>query len=308
MKKILLPILTVTAAVTPFMVSCNKKETKPESITILKAPTKMGVGDEIKLEVKVAPEQAYKGVTWSSSNSNIVSVDQTTGLIKAKAAGSATITAQSDKYKEVEATCNIEVESTPTYEYDLTKEFAPVISPMGGTLTLASATETYLKDASTFKAIVADDIAYTRYILGLTSPSYTKLVVNSVGIDLNNSTISLDMHIDCNIEVTEGTQTAQDLVIEAIPLQVMYGDPGLGFNVWGTTPAVAEGQFFLQDDNWSFYQKDTIDGADVVHEWTKAKLLEEEEDQRTYDIIGIMMALSMAFPTLSYYLSETEAK
>lgn len=308
MKKILLPILTVTTAVTPFMVSCNKKETKPESITILKAPTEMKIGDEIKLEAIVNPTKAPKEVKWSSSAPDVVSVDQTTGLIEAKAAGTAEITAQSEKYEDIKATCNIEVVSTSTYEYDLTKQFTPIISPMQGTLAVSSATAKYLTDASTFKAIIADDIAYTWYTLGMTSPSYTKLVVNSVDIDLTNSTISLNMHTDCNIVVTEGTQTAQDLIIKAIPLQVMYGDPGLGFNVWGTTPAVAEGQFFLQDDNWSFYQKDTIDGTDVVHEWTKTKLLEEEEEQRTYDIIGIMMALQMAFPTLSYYLSETEAK
>ncbi len=193
------------------------------------------------------------------------------------------------------------------FEYDLSKEeFEPTIEPLGGSLSTTDATGVYLQNAMSQRRIIADDIAYTWYTLGMTSPSYTKLVVNSVGINLTNSTLSLNMHTDCNIEVTEGIQTAQDLIFEAIPLQVMYGEvtPEIG-EVWGSTPADAEGQFFLQDDNWSFYQKDTIDGEDVVHQWNKAKLLEEDPTQQVIDIMTIRMALALSFPALSYYLSKT---
>ena len=62
-------------------------------ITQEESKTFMDVGDSMQLEAIVLPESAkYKEVTWSSSNTSVVTIDQT-GLVTAKNSGEAVITA-----------------------------------------------------------------------------------------------------------------------------------------------------------------------------------------------------------------------
>ena len=55
--------------------------------------------------ISVVPESANKKLTWSSSDENIVTVEA--GTVKAKAAGSAVVTAASESGNS--ATCNVTV-------------------------------------------------------------------------------------------------------------------------------------------------------------------------------------------------------
>lgn len=66
----------------------------PTSIDIVTSNTTLIVGEERKLTVNVSPSNANKSVTWSSSNSSVVSVSND-GTINALKAGSAIITATS---------------------------------------------------------------------------------------------------------------------------------------------------------------------------------------------------------------------
>lgn len=66
----------------------------PTSIDIVTSNTTLSVGEERKLTVNVSPSNANKSVTWSSSDSSVVSVSND-GTINALKAGSATITATS---------------------------------------------------------------------------------------------------------------------------------------------------------------------------------------------------------------------
>lgn len=66
----------------------------PTSIDIVTSNTTLSVGEERKLNVNVSPSNANKSVTWSSSDSSVVSVSND-GTISALKAGSATITATS---------------------------------------------------------------------------------------------------------------------------------------------------------------------------------------------------------------------
>lgn len=67
---------------------------EPTSIDIVTSNTTLSVGEERTLSVNVTPSNASKSVTWSSSNSSVVSVSSD-GTISALKGGSATITATS---------------------------------------------------------------------------------------------------------------------------------------------------------------------------------------------------------------------
>lgn len=85
-----------------------EKEIKVTNVSLNKKEARLMVGDELKLEVTVTPENATnKSVVWSTSNSEIASVDNT-GIITAKSAGDVTIKATSaDGGKD--ASCKITV-------------------------------------------------------------------------------------------------------------------------------------------------------------------------------------------------------
>ncbi|MBQ6844838.1 MAG: Ig domain-containing protein [Agathobacter sp.] len=72
-----------------------------DSVTITPATSELEVGETEQLLATIAPANATnKAVTWSSSNSNVVSVDKN-GLITAVSAGTATITASVDGGKKI---------------------------------------------------------------------------------------------------------------------------------------------------------------------------------------------------------------
>lgn len=79
------------------------------SLTMTKERVTLTEGDSIVLTVTTAPEYAADhSVTWSSSDTTIATVDST-GMVKAIAAGSATITATANDASGLTATCKITV-------------------------------------------------------------------------------------------------------------------------------------------------------------------------------------------------------
>ena len=79
------------------------------SLTMTKERVTLTEGDSIVLTVITAPEYAADhSVTWSSSDTTIAIVDST-GMVKAIAAGSATITATANDASGLTATCKITV-------------------------------------------------------------------------------------------------------------------------------------------------------------------------------------------------------
>lgn len=101
---------TITATCGEATATCTISvvSTPVESITLSNTSAELQVGESITLSATVLPEDATdKTVTWTSSNSEIASVDND-GLVTAIAAGEATITASCG---EVTATCTITVTS-----------------------------------------------------------------------------------------------------------------------------------------------------------------------------------------------------
>lgn len=83
----------------------------PSKITLTPSKRSMGVGETLTLAYKL-PSGSASGVTWSSSNAKVASVDAQTGLITANARGSAKITART--FNKKKASVKITVYAAPS--------------------------------------------------------------------------------------------------------------------------------------------------------------------------------------------------
>ena len=91
MKKLVAALLAFIIILIPCLVACGEAEEMPY-VVLTKANVLLSVGDEYTLGAKVYPEQySDLAIDWSSGNENIVTCEG--GKIKARAAGSAVITA-----------------------------------------------------------------------------------------------------------------------------------------------------------------------------------------------------------------------
>lgn len=192
-------------------------------------------------------------------------------------------------------------------QYDLTNPFNPAVTPSGGTLDLSQATKTYLKAANKNKKIIADDLANTWYQLELPRAGYTSLTVKSVGIDTNNSLITISYKSEGNVLAYGDIMTSQEVRFENIPIFIDYNAEIHQYNTkWGMGANI-NNDWLLTNDQWHYYQKDTYQSAGVLeHDWNMQKLI--DDPQQSTDIELIMTALMFSLPSLSYYLSETSPK
>ena len=111
----------------------------PTSISLNKTSTTIKLEQTEQLIVSsVNPSDASKNVSWSSSNSNIVSVSNE-GLITGVALGTATITATSTYASSVKATCTVTVEEpSPIALQDITVSPAKIETFVGKSAQIAT--------------------------------------------------------------------------------------------------------------------------------------------------------------------------
>lgn len=103
MKK-LLSIIIIIAAVPFLLCSCFTAEI--ESISLSDTDLILTVGDSASLELTVEPEEAEaKKLTWTTSDSEVVTVND--GTLKAKSAGQAVVTVTAEN--GVNKSCNVTV-------------------------------------------------------------------------------------------------------------------------------------------------------------------------------------------------------
>lgn len=86
-----------------------------ESISLSPATTTLSVGQEISLNATIAPANAKRNLTWTSSNSNVAIIDNT-GKVTAVANGTSTITCQSTDNPSIKCTAQITVKSVTAIE------------------------------------------------------------------------------------------------------------------------------------------------------------------------------------------------
>ena len=95
-------------------------EVPAESISLNKTALSLTAGETAELEATILPaDTTNKTVTWSSSNTDIVRVEN--GTVTAVAAGSATVTASTSN--GLKATCSVTVKAAPSVSYTLTDKF-----------------------------------------------------------------------------------------------------------------------------------------------------------------------------------------
>lgn len=150
---------------------------KVTSITI-GTPSSMTVGNTQQLTATVSPDNATnKTVKWSSANASVVSVDENTGLVTAKSAGTATITCAATDGSGVTATCSITVNAAPKPKLILSA------SPSGGSV--ESGTKVYLTASANGSTVSGADIYYTA---NGSTPSKSSTKYTSSGITINSAT------------------------------------------------------------------------------------------------------------------------
>lgn len=114
-------------------------------------------GDQAYLKAKVTPEDsAYQEVTWTSSNKNIASVDNT-GTINALQAGKVTITARLKGAQAIVATCTVDVR-VPIESFVLNKNNVTILAGetniLAGIFGPEDATTTQIQWATSNKQVV----------------------------------------------------------------------------------------------------------------------------------------------------------
>ena len=90
------------------VVTVNKNDVQIESVALDKTAIEITTGNTAQLSASVLPEGSPQGVTWSSSNSEVASVDEA-GLVTAIAEGTAVVTATSSADSSKSASCTVTV-------------------------------------------------------------------------------------------------------------------------------------------------------------------------------------------------------
>lgn len=93
-------------------INLTVERTLAESIVLNTTSVQLKVGEENSLTVSFTPATTTdKSITWSSSDTNVVTVSET-GLIKAVALGESVITAKTNDGSNLSVTCNVKVVPT----------------------------------------------------------------------------------------------------------------------------------------------------------------------------------------------------
>lgn len=90
------------------VVTVNKNDVQIEGVALSETAVEVKPGDKLQLSASVLPEGSPQGVTWSSSNTEVASVDEA-GLVTAIAEGTAVVTATSSADSSKSASCTVTV-------------------------------------------------------------------------------------------------------------------------------------------------------------------------------------------------------
>ena len=132
------------------VVTVEKKIVSVASITLSQSSETMTEGETMNLTATVNPDDATdKSITWSSSNTNVASVDAN-GKVTAMAEGTATITATANDGSGVKASCEVTVEKKVILVNQITLSQTTATLTEGETITL---TATVTPDDATDKSI-----------------------------------------------------------------------------------------------------------------------------------------------------------
>ena len=210
MKKNLLLKVVAVALIALAFISC-KKEVQPTGVKLNQTSLALETGNTANLIATVEPAGAVGSVSWSSSNDAIASVAD--GVVTAKSAGSATITA---KISTFSATCTVTVSD-------------PYVKVASVTLDKTSL-ELVEGDAAQLTATVAPDNATDKTVTWKSSDTKVATVSASgevVAVAEGKATITAaagDASASCEVAVAKKVIAVESISLNETALELTEGE------------------------------------------------------------------------------------
>ena len=200
--------------------------TDPTSISLNKSSASLEIGNTLQLSASLQPSGATGTITWSSNNTSIATVNST-GLVTAKAAGTATITAS---INGLTATCVVTVldeNASSTYEKIASYDFSS-----GNTSTLEYSDSTLLSRFNS-SAVTGDGLSDIVNAVSNSSKVYAGYAsYYNFGIKFGTSsvngtfTLSLDKEVIRVVVNASGWSATDSLAVSDASSQI----PGVAYN------------------------------------------------------------------------------
>ena len=185
------------------------------SVTVSPTSATLQVGDTKQLTATVSPSSALQGVTWSTSNSSVATVSSS-GLVSAKATGTATITATAQDGSGKKGTCTITV--NPVLATSITLDRTEITLGMGESTTL---TATVLPANATNRNVTWKSSNTT--IATVTSGGVVTARSEGTGTATITATTADGTNLKATCHVTVTRQTATSLTLNTEILTVEKG-------------------------------------------------------------------------------------
>ena len=220
----LIPIILIISTI--FVYSCSKSGTEPEkkpvpgfiavkSVYLNKSVLELNIGDNTTLTATLTPENATnKNITWKSSNTSVVTVEN--GTITAKSVGNATITATTEDGGKT-ATCSITVKENTISVTGISLDKSSIVMKEGNKATLIA---TITPENATNK-----NVTWKSSNISVVTVENGTITAKSVG----NATITATTEdggktATCSVTVKENTISVTGISLDKNSIEMKEGD------------------------------------------------------------------------------------
>lgn len=226
------------------VVTVNKNDVQIEGVALNETAVEVKPGDKLQLSASVLPEGSPQGVTWSSSNAEVASVDEA-GLVTAIAEGTAVVTATSSADSSKSASCTVTVTASAPLPVVVTAGCVPQDGgslealteqlPEGVTEVVPSVSQE--AETNALETLAAGGHTGTPYIDGIdqTEPgavnALTTFSLDVTHDDGADGDLTMTINLSASINIAEGSS-----LYAFIP----YRDDQQKFGSFACTPAAGE--------------------------------------------------------------------
>ena len=179
--------------------SCNNNTAKPYPVTgisLNQTTLSMQIGDSRTLTAIIIPENAANHfVSWTSSNSSIVTVSDT-GVVIAISQGTATITVATQE-GGFSDTCQVTVNQDPFAQVIIHLTTSDGGSPDGATVVLQNHVGSAYQQSATSSTVIFNDIPYGSYVVVVLHADYHQYIDENLSVQID--TVSHDVQLINNL-------------------------------------------------------------------------------------------------------------